>query len=68
MRGHFKKGIIITIVLLLSTLTAVADDFTLKGKIIDEDGRALELVTVSCAAQGKITMSNLPLLPEGNNK
>ena len=59
MRGHFKKGIIITIVLLLSTLTAVADDFTLKGKIIDEDGRALELVTVSCAAQGKITMSNL---------
>ena len=59
MRGHFKKGIIITIVLLLSTLTAVADDFTLKGKIIDEDGHALELVTVSCAAQGKITMSNL---------
>ncbi|WP_231495055.1 TonB-dependent receptor [Prevotella sp. P6B1] len=43
----------------MSTLTAFADDFTLKGKVIDEDGHALELVTISCAAQGKVTMSNL---------
>ena len=40
-------------------MTALADDFILKGKVIDEEGHALELVTVSCAAQGKITMSNL---------
>ena len=50
---------IIILVLLLSTLTAFADDFTLKGKVVDEDGNALELVTVSCQAQGKIAMSNL---------
>ncbi len=43
----------------MSTLTAAADDFTLKGKVIDEDGHALELVTISCAAQGKLTMTNL---------
>ena len=50
---------IIILVLLMSTLTAAADDFTLKGKVIDEDGHALELVTISCAAQGKLTMTNL---------
>ena len=43
----------------MSTLNITADDFTLKGKVIDEEGNALELVTISCAAQGKITMSNL---------
>lgn len=50
---------IIILVLLMSTLTTAADDFTLKGKVIDEDGHALELVTISCAAQGKLTMTNL---------
>ena len=40
-------------------MKVTADDFALKGKVIDEDGHALELVTVSCAAQGKITMTNL---------
>ena len=50
---------IIILVLLMSTLTAAADDFTLKGKVIDEDGHALELVTISCATQGKLTMTNL---------
>ena len=47
------------LVLLMSTVSAFADDFTLKGKVVDEDGNALELVTVSCLAQGKIAMSNL---------
>ena len=50
---------IIILVLLMSTLTTFADDFTLKGKVVDEDGNALELVTVSCLAQGKVAMSNL---------
>lgn len=43
----------------MSTLNITADDFILKGKVIDEEGNALELVTISCAAQGKVTMSNL---------
>ena len=58
MRLKFKLFIAI-LLFLTSTLKAVADDFTLKGKVIDEEGRALELVTVSCLAQGKVTMSNL---------
>ena len=58
MRRNLKQFITI-LVLLMSTMTALADDFTLKGKVIDEEGHALELVTISCTAQGKITMSNL---------
>ena len=37
----------------------MADSFTLKGKVVDEEERALELVTVSCLTQGKVTMTNL---------
>lgn len=58
MRLYLKQFIII-LMLFMGTMKAVADDFTLKGKVIDEEGHALELVTVSCAAQGKITMTNL---------
>ena len=44
---------------LLMCMTVFADDFTLKGKVVDEEEHALELVTVSCLAQGKVTMTNL---------
>ena len=50
-------------VMLTLLLTAVlpihADDFTLKGKVVDNEEKALELVTVSCLKQGKVTMTNL---------
>ena len=49
----------VMIVVLAACSTIKADDFTLKGKVIDEEGRALELVTVSCLEQGKVSMSNL---------
>ena len=45
--------------MLFFSAAGFADDFTLKGKVIDEDGQALELVTVSCLAQGKVAMTNL---------
>ena len=44
---------------MIVSITARADGFTLKGKVVDEDERALELVTVSCLEQGKVTMTNL---------
>ena len=43
----------------LSSTVLMADGFTLKGKVIDEEGLALELVTVSCLTQGKVTMTDL---------
>jgi hypothetical protein len=58
MRLNLKRFFTI-MALIMSTLNITAEDFTLKGKVIDEEGNALELVTISCAAQGKVTMSNL---------
>lgn len=45
--------------LLTAVLPIHADDFTLKGKVVDNEEKALELVTVSCLKQGKVTMTNL---------
>ena len=41
------------------TLTTLAADFKLKGKVVDEEGNAVELATVACVEQGKMTMTNL---------
>ena len=45
--------------LLLLSLQALAQTFTLKGMVTDDEGKALELATVSCVAQGKVAMTNL---------
>ncbi len=44
---------------LIVNIKVYADGFTLKGKVIDEEEHPLELVTVMCATQGKVTMTNL---------
>lgn len=44
---------------LLCAITATAQDFTLHGKVIDEDGNPVELATVSCLSQAKIAMTNM---------
>ena len=45
--------------MLMTSLTMMAQTFTLKGKVTDEDGNALELATVSCLEQAAVTMTNL---------
>ena len=40
-------------------ISAAAEDFTLKGRVVDDDGNALELATISCIEQAKLTMTNL---------
>ena len=37
----------------------MAQTFTLKGKVVDDEGQALELATVSCLEQAAVTMTNL---------
>ena len=46
-------------VIIMTGLYAMAQSFTLKGKVTDEDGNALELATVSCVEQATVTMTNL---------
>ena len=50
---------LLIITLLSMSLLSLAQSFTLKGKVSDNDGNALELATVSCLEQGKVTMTNL---------
>ena len=47
------------LVMLVTGLSAVGQTFTLKGLVTDDEGKALELATVSCVEQGKMTMTNL---------
>ena len=43
----------------MASFSVLAQSFTLKGRVTDEDGNALELVTVSCLQQAAVTMTNL---------
>ncbi len=47
------------LVLLFQGLDLLAQEFKLKGRVVDEDGNAVELATVSCLEQGKVTMTSL---------
>lgn len=58
MKHHVTRQLLLLAMLLLSSAIK-ADDFTLKGKVVDNEENALELVTVSCLQQGKVAMSNL---------
>ena len=53
------KRYILLLVMMMTGLTTFAQTFTLKGKVTDDEGNALELATVSCIEQMAITMTNL---------
>ncbi|MDE6012215.1 MAG: hypothetical protein K2G91_05710, partial [Prevotella sp.] len=50
---------IVLLAMLMAGLSAFAQSFTLKGKVTDDEGNALELATVSCLEQAAVTMTNL---------
>ena len=53
------KCFMLTLALIMASLSALAQTFTLKGRVTDDEGNALELATVSCLEQMAITMTNL---------
>ena len=53
----FRK--IISVLLLLTAIQVSAQQFTLSGRVVDEDGKAIELATVSCLEQGAVAMADL---------
>ena len=58
--GNAIKQIVMLVCMLLCAGGMVrAADFTLKGKVVDEDGNGLELVSITCLEQGKVAMTNL---------
>ena len=53
------KRLHILAIFLLTTIIVSAQQFTLSGKVSDQDGNAIELATVACLEQGAVTMANL---------
>lgn len=53
------RTITLAMVLTLFSVGAAAQGWTLTGKVVDEDGAPIELASVSCLEQGKMTMTDL---------
>lgn len=45
--------------MLLAGLHAMAQSFTLTGKVTDEEGNPIEMATIACVEQGRVTTANL---------
>ena len=58
MKTMFARYIFL-LAMLMAGIDAIAQSFTLKGKVTDDEGNALELATVSCLEQAAVTMTNL---------
>jgi len=58
MKQYITRHIFL-LLLLLACIDMQAQSFNVKGRVIDDNGDALELASVSCLEQGKFTMTNL---------
>lgn len=58
MKTTYCKYLLVACLMLVGR-QLIAADFTLKGKVVDDDGNIMELVSVTCAEQGKVAMTNL---------
>ena len=54
-----KQRILILSLFIAASLSTLAQTFTLKGRVIDENNNPVELASVSCLSQGKATMTSL---------
>jgi len=54
-----KKIFLLQIFVFAFILTANAQSFTLQGRVSDEKNNPIELATVYCATQGKVTLTSL---------
>ena len=54
-----KQRLFILTICLIATLKMMAQEFTLHGRVTDEDSHPIELATVSVASQGKVAFTSL---------
>ena len=54
-----KQKFFIIIICLIATLKMMAQEFTLQGRVTDDDNNPVELATVSVVSQGKVTFTSL---------
>ena len=53
------KKLFFFIIFVFIPICMIAQTFTLKGKVIDEEGKPVEFASVSCVTQGKATVTSL---------
>lgn len=54
-----KQKFFIIIICLIATLKMMAQEFTLRGRVTDDDNNPVELATVSVVSQGKVAFTSL---------
>ena len=54
-----KQKFFIIIICLIATLKMMAQEFTLQGRVTDDDNNPVELATVSVVSQGKVALTSL---------
>ena len=54
-----KQKIFIMTICLIATLKMMAQEFTLQGRVTDDDNNPVELATVSVVSQGKVAFTSL---------
>ena len=54
-----KQKFFIIIICLIATLKVMAQEFTLQGRVTDDDNNPVELATVSVVSQGKVAFTSL---------
>ena len=54
-----KQKFFIIIICLIATLKIMAQEFTLQGRVTDDDNNPVELATVSVVSQGKVAFTSL---------
>ena len=54
-----KQRLFILTICLIATLKMMAQEFTLQGRVTDDDNNPVELATVSVASQGKVAFTSL---------
>lgn len=58
-KNNRLSKIAMTLLGLFTSIMMSAQKFTLSGVVLDEENNPIELATVSCLEQGKVTMTNL---------
>lgn len=59
MEKNCIRYIALLVIMVMTGSGVSADNFTLTGRVVDEEQKPIELATVSCIEQGKVTMTNL---------
>ena len=54
-----KQKFFIIIICLIATLKMMAQEFTLQGRVTDDDNNPVELATISVVSQGKVAFTSL---------